>query len=99
LCFSIEEEMKNILGGYWHQDVESTEAGLHDVFQEHSLDEIRTLIQVIEQFLNDAKELDYKRRFIDYWADGVNFSNCDPVEWLRDIQRKMVEYVQGCSGA
>jgi len=86
-----EERLKNFLGGYWHQDVASTESGLQEVFMEHSPEEIRELIEIIQGFLDEPGDLDYKRSFIDYWADGVVFE--DPIEWLRDILKKMSEYI------
>ncbi|SIT15006.1 contact-dependent growth inhibition system immunity protein [Alicyclobacillus vulcanalis] len=86
-----EERLKNFLGGYWHQDVASTESGLQEVFMEHSTEQIRELIEIIKEFLGGPDDPSYKRSFIDYWADGVVFE--DPIEWLRGILKKMSEYI------
>ncbi|MDI9258565.1 contact-dependent growth inhibition system immunity protein [Alicyclobacillus sendaiensis] len=92
-----EERLKHFLGGYWHQDVPSTESGLQDVFVEQSPEDIRELTRIIRTFLEESADPDSKRAFIDHWADGVVTD--DPIGWLQGIMRKMEEFVGADNGS
>jgi hypothetical protein len=75
-----ESVLVDFLGGYWHQDVESTESGLQDVFREHTVEQVRMLAELVEQFLSGPEDLAYKRNFVQYHADGIGFLNEDPID-------------------
>jgi hypothetical protein len=90
---SAERTLINFLGGYWHQDVESTESGLQDVFREHTVEQVRMLAELVEQFLSGPEDLDYKRNFVQCHADGIGFLDEDPLDWVQSILKQMRSYV------
>ncbi|EGO64336.1 contact-dependent growth inhibition system immunity protein [Acetonema longum] len=80
------KELKNFLGGTFHQDITSPEEALEDYIESVDKDWIQTIMDITNSFLESNLTEEEKNKFIQTYAE-IYFPAVGrkPVEWLEDV--------------
>lgn len=80
-----EKDLKNFLGGNFHQDIESIEDALYESANENK-GYITKIVNYIDEFLASDISDEEKNKFITYNTDiYFHAIGKEPVEWLGEV--------------
>ncbi|BDG79488.1 hypothetical protein BSF_12170 [Bacillus subtilis] len=85
-----------LLGGYFHQDIETPESALDEYLEEIPKEEQETDIVALKDFINSDYSEEEKNDFIDEAADGVDILSyrVSPLVWLEQVIQKIEKNIE-----
>jgi len=92
---NLKNELKNFLGGTFHQDIESPESALNEIIEEEDRQWLLEIISHIDEFIQSSITEQEKNEFIQNYAE-IYFPalGVSPIEWLKKVATQLKEAVQ-----
>ncbi|MEW5553372.1 contact-dependent growth inhibition system immunity protein [Peribacillus frigoritolerans] len=91
----LEEPVFQFLAGTFHQDIESSEEALEELFTEESKEYLESAIVFLKDFIGSEYDIE-KNEYIQSCANGVYFPalGLEPLQWLYQVIEQIKETVK-----